>query len=159
MKVDVETDLPPKKEYVLYAPLSERQRELYDAIVGGGLRELLVRQVGQRALKSETKKPGKISCVDESDSETEVSLKAAAGRKGSGRTGLRSGRRRDYALDDGDDEEYFRKMESGELELDEQRQRKQRSAEELGREWQYKSTRTFWVFSPLTLDLTKNWVL
>ena len=41
LKVDVERSLPPKKEYVLYAPLSMRQRELYDAIVKGSLRGLL----------------------------------------------------------------------------------------------------------------------
>src|SRR5258707_4975312 len=32
---------PPKKEYVLYAPLSARQREVYDAVVKGSLRGLL----------------------------------------------------------------------------------------------------------------------
>lgn len=41
LKVDVERTLPPKKEYVLYAPLSARQREVYDAIVKGGIRGLL----------------------------------------------------------------------------------------------------------------------
>jgi SNF2 family DNA or RNA helicase len=41
LKVDVERSLPPKKEYVLYAPLSRRQREVYDAVVKGSLRKLL----------------------------------------------------------------------------------------------------------------------
>src|SRR5260221_14668775 len=41
LKVDVERSLPPKKEYVLYAPLSARQREVYDAVVKGSLRGLL----------------------------------------------------------------------------------------------------------------------
>ncbi|KAH9970340.1 SNF2 family N-terminal domain-containing protein [Russula compacta] len=41
LKVDVERDLPPKKEYVLYAPLSKRQHEVYDAVVKGSLRGLL----------------------------------------------------------------------------------------------------------------------
>lgn len=41
LKVDVERSLPPKKEYVLYAPLTERQRELYDAVVKGCLRGVL----------------------------------------------------------------------------------------------------------------------
>ncbi|KAH9953446.1 SNF2 family N-terminal domain-containing protein [Russula dissimulans] len=41
LKVDVERALPPKKEYVLYAPLSKRQREVYDAVVKGSLRGLL----------------------------------------------------------------------------------------------------------------------
>ncbi|KIJ55252.1 hypothetical protein M422DRAFT_41263 [Sphaerobolus stellatus SS14] len=42
LKADVIADLPPKKEYVLYAPLSERQRELYDAILDGALRNFLI---------------------------------------------------------------------------------------------------------------------
>ena len=41
LKADVERSLPPKKEYVLYAPLSRRQREVYDAVVKGSLRGLL----------------------------------------------------------------------------------------------------------------------
>lgn len=41
LKVDVERTLPPKKEYVLYAPLSAGQREVYDAVVKGSLRGLL----------------------------------------------------------------------------------------------------------------------
>jgi ATP-dependent DNA helicase len=41
LKVDVERSLPPKKEYVLYAPLTERQRDVYDAVVKGCLRGLL----------------------------------------------------------------------------------------------------------------------
>ena len=41
LKVDVERSLPPKKEYVLYAPLSLRQHEVYDAVVKGSLRGLL----------------------------------------------------------------------------------------------------------------------
>ncbi len=41
LKADVERSLPPKKEYVLYAPLSRRQHEVYDAVVKGSLRGLL----------------------------------------------------------------------------------------------------------------------
>jgi ATP-dependent DNA helicase len=41
LKADVERSLPPKKEYVLYAPLSRRQHEVYDAVVKGSLRRLL----------------------------------------------------------------------------------------------------------------------
>jgi SNF2-related domain len=42
LKVDVEHSLPPKKEYVLYAPLSEMQREIYDAVLAGVLRSFLI---------------------------------------------------------------------------------------------------------------------
>lgn len=47
LKVDVETDLPPKKEYLLYAPLTELQKELYNAVVNGEIRRwLLERKTG-----------------------------------------------------------------------------------------------------------------
>ncbi|KAF8590398.1 hypothetical protein K439DRAFT_1330028, partial [Ramaria rubella] len=42
LKADVEHSLPPKKEYVLYAPLSERQRGVYDAVLTGVLRSYLI---------------------------------------------------------------------------------------------------------------------
>lgn len=42
LKVDVEHTLPPKKEYVLYAPLSEKQRGIYDAVLTGVLRTFLI---------------------------------------------------------------------------------------------------------------------
>ncbi|KAG1828022.1 SNF2 family DNA-dependent ATPase [Suillus variegatus] len=42
LKADVEGLLPPKKEYVLYAPLSVGQRDLYDNILDGSLRDFLL---------------------------------------------------------------------------------------------------------------------
>lgn len=42
LKVDVETNLPPKKEYLLYAPLTEQQKELYDVVVAGDIRNWLI---------------------------------------------------------------------------------------------------------------------
>lgn len=42
LKADVEGLLPPKKEYVLYAPLSVGQRDLYDNILDGSLRNFLL---------------------------------------------------------------------------------------------------------------------
>jgi SNF2 family DNA or RNA helicase len=49
LKADVERSLPPKKEYVLYAPLSRRQHEVYDAVVKGSLRGLLAGAPGKGA--------------------------------------------------------------------------------------------------------------
>ncbi|KAJ9474684.1 putative ATP-dependent helicase IRC5 [Pseudozyma hubeiensis] len=47
LKNDVETDLPPKKEYLLYAPLTELQKELYNSVVNGEIRRwLLERKTG-----------------------------------------------------------------------------------------------------------------
>lgn len=41
IKTDVEDQLPPKREYIIYAPLSNEQLELYRAIVEGNGREHL----------------------------------------------------------------------------------------------------------------------
>ncbi|KAH9826094.1 SNF2 family N-terminal domain [Teratosphaeria destructans] len=41
VKTDVETSLPKKREYVLYAPLTTTQRELYQAILEGNSRSFL----------------------------------------------------------------------------------------------------------------------
>ena len=42
IKADVMTQLPPKREYVLYAPLTKEQKELYQALVDGKGKEWLV---------------------------------------------------------------------------------------------------------------------
>lgn len=41
VKTDVETNLPPKREYILYAPLTEEQKDLYREIVQGTARTYL----------------------------------------------------------------------------------------------------------------------
>ncbi|KAJ6577684.1 SNF2 family N-terminal domain-containing protein [Mycena capillaripes] len=50
MKADVLGSLlPPKKSYVLYARLSARQREAYEAVLGGGIRAWVAGGAGARA--------------------------------------------------------------------------------------------------------------
>lgn len=87
LKADVEHSLPPKKEYVLYAPLSERQRELYDAIVNGVLRNYLI------------------------DGKQEKAKAAVVALTSEGRFRQR---RNDVKYDvDGDDEDWFANLEGG----------------------------------------------
>lgn len=146
VKADVETGLPPKKEYVLYAPISERQRELYDAIVQGGLRALLLREQGA------AKKQNVIEILssDEENDEGEKDVdetpkkkgKQIASRTRSKHAGKEEAKRRRYNLDGGGDREYWRKLQSGDLEADRQKQ-KEKSVQELGQEWRYKSQREF----------------
>ncbi|KAI0033219.1 SNF2 family N-terminal domain-containing protein, partial [Vararia minispora EC-137] len=91
LKSDVERSLPPKKEYVLYAPLTQQQREMYDAIVGGGIRSLLA---GGKQEPEELQ-------ADTTDDKTSRKLR----------------RRRvdvEYNLDDSD-EVYFKKLARGEI--------------------------------------------
>jgi ATP-dependent DNA helicase len=86
LKADVEV-LPPKKEYVLYAPLSVKQRGLYDHALGGRLRDFLIGK-------------GKDSQNEEIDVEAPMKLR----RK----------KRRRWVEED-DDDEFFDDPELGDL--------------------------------------------
>ncbi|KAF8553112.1 hypothetical protein OG21DRAFT_1414866 [Imleria badia] len=90
LKADVEGLLPPKKEYVIYAPLSVRQRDLYDEIVEGRIRRFLLDKG-----------------IEDPSAEKKEEVDVNAPRK------LRGGKRRRYDLD-GSDDEYFERMEKGE---------------------------------------------
>lgn len=104
MKIDVEMDLPPKKEYVLYCPLSVRQREAYDKVLDGGLRNWLIKggTTGEAVVKEE----------DESQESDKDDQEVVNSRRSSRRL-ARMGRK-SYAVD-GDDDEYFDMVESGEV--------------------------------------------
>ncbi|KAG1729304.1 SNF2 family N-terminal domain-containing protein [Suillus paluster] len=88
LKADVEGLLPPKKEYVLYAPLSMRQRDLYDNILDGSLRSFLLGV-------SKDAPAEKVETVD-----LDAPMK------------LRKQKKRRYDCD-GDDDEYFEMLEDG----------------------------------------------
>ncbi|KAK0503096.1 SNF2 family DNA-dependent ATPase [Armillaria luteobubalina] len=91
LKVDVETNLPPKKEYVLYAPLSVHQRETYNKVLDGSLRAHLI---GQEISKN------KSAPVVDQDEPRQL-------RK-------RKGGRKSYSVD-GDDDDYFAMLEQGKV--------------------------------------------
>ncbi|KAF6747510.1 SNF2-family ATP dependent chromatin remodeling factor snf21 [Ephemerocybe angulata] len=101
LKVDVEMNLPPKKEYVLYAPLSVRQREAYDRVLDGGLRKWLIQ--GGTAADAEKGEPTALpeETKEEGDSQPTRTLRRRAGKK-------------HYDLD-GDDDKYFDMLERGEI--------------------------------------------
>ncbi|KAI5120994.1 hypothetical protein M0805_000455 [Coniferiporia weirii] len=122
LKVDVESSLPPKKEYVLYAPLTEHQKTVYEAVLNGGLRRFLIEG---------TQKKG--------DGEKENKQKAQEREKML--TEGRKLRKRDTKLDynvDGDDDEYFEKVESSDS-GDVIRHRLGNSALAAGKEYHYRN--------------------
>ncbi|KIJ62436.1 hypothetical protein HYDPIDRAFT_114552 [Hydnomerulius pinastri MD-312] len=92
LKADVEGLLPPKKEYVIYAPLSVKQRDLYDEIVEGRIRKFLMANGSEESGKKEKT----------------VEVDVDAPRK------LRGGKRRRYDVD-GSDDEYFEMLENGQV--------------------------------------------
>lgn len=115
LKVDVETNLPPKKEYVLYAPLTVRQRDAYDKVLEGSLRQYLI---GSRPAKPAT---------SAADPEAPMQLRSEGKKRP----------RRSYVEDD-DDDEHFDKLESGKLEVP--RREENEDILEMAREHQYKAT-------------------
>ena len=51
VKTDVETELPKKREYILYAPLTPPQKDLYREILEGNARKYLEQQVIERMME------------------------------------------------------------------------------------------------------------
>ena len=70
VKTDVETELPKKREYILYAPLTAPQKELYRQILEGNSRSYLEQQV--------------IDCLDEQASSASKSRSVSLKRKHDG---------------------------------------------------------------------------
>ena len=126
----MESGLPPKKEYILYAPLTEVQKGIYEAVLGGTLRErLLEGAMGKGGGKDVVKGKGK---------KVDVDVDAPRGSRKSTK-----GRKVDYDVD-GDDDDYLARLEAGEVEdYRETRRKSGKSAEELGREYVKKSSGEF----------------
>lgn len=128
---------------MLYAPLSERQREVYDAIVKGGLRGMLV---GRQHLADDS--------MDASQGGEEKVV--GEGRK------LRKKEKRKYDVD-GSDKKYFESLERGEVQLrpgegSAHRRDEGKTVEELGRRAVYDAKCTFLLLSSLcTLLTTLDW--
>jgi len=125
LKADVEKDsIPPKKEYVIYAPLTETQREIYDSIVEGELRAYLLKTQGD---KEETKAVN----IDQ-DAPMELRSAKWKGKSTKGNT---------FDILDGDDEEYFELLESGKLVEMTKNKTKVKDVKEAGREYHNKVKR------------------
>lgn len=45
LKADVQLNLPPKQELLVYAPLSKLQRQMYEATVNKSINQLLHKEV------------------------------------------------------------------------------------------------------------------
>lgn len=132
LKVDVEKDsIPPKKEYLIYAPLTETQREIYDAVVDGGLRSYLMS--GKKGKQQEAVK------VDDGP----MKLRS---------TNYKSGKAKqaDFDVLDGDDDEYFKLLESGQLD-EKTKRKKEEDLTELGRKHQLQAKGVSYVPRSLRL--------
>lgn len=124
LKVDVEKDLPPKKEYLLYAPLTQQQKDIYQAIVSGQIRQYLVdKKSGVAAEEVGMGKPVDVQEVD------------AHGR------GKRKRDRVNYKIEE-NDAKFIDDMENG-IQHDEPSGVVEKSAEEVGQDWAVKQASQF----------------
>ena len=153
MKVDVEMSIPPKKEYVLYAPLSVRQREAYDRVLDGGLRKWLIQGgtggveiVGDdEPIEEEEKNDDDEVVVVEPEIEEDDEEREDSSRRVSNR--FIKGGRKSYAMDGDDDDEYFMKLERGDfnergMKITKTKEEEEAEEAKLGREFQFRTKGT-----------------
>lgn len=136
LKVDVEKELPPKKEYLLYAPLTQQQKDIYQAIVSRQIRQYLVDKKSGEDKEKETAAPA----VEEP--EVQVIEPASKGRK------VRKQARKSYKIEENDDK-YVRDLERGVKKNEPYGVHEEKSAADIGKEWALKQA------SQLSLPLVR----
>lgn len=98
LKSDVELELPPKREYTLYAPMTHRQEQMYQAILDGNLREFLAKEANG----------------------TSVAKRRNGTKIVAGRGQRRKRRRIDYREDDTGDSDFEKEEAREEADLEEE---------------------------------------
>jgi ATP-dependent DNA helicase len=99
LKTDVEKSLPPKKEYLLHAPITAKQKVLYEAVLERNIRSFLIQQksgTGDDAAVEEAK-----PVIEEAELLDENGLPKRV---------TRGGKKKDYGIED-DDDKYFDDLE------------------------------------------------
>jgi ATP-dependent DNA helicase len=132
LKVDVEKDLPPKKEYLLYAPLTQQQKDIYQAIVSGQIRNYLVDMKTGHDNKEEEERIKK-----EKEEEEERRKKAKDEDVDENGRALRKKKRVSYRIEE-NDSKYIRDLERGVRSDEPTGVHEEKSAAEVGREWALK---------------------
>ncbi|KAK4047016.1 putative ATPase [Microbotryomycetes sp. JL201] len=94
LKSEVQKDLPPKKEYVLKAPMTARQKALYVATKENKLRDLLISESAQK--QEEDSSEQIVLSSDEDDAPTDGKGKARTKTVTERSRGRQRGRKRDY---------------------------------------------------------------
>ena len=117
VKADVETSLPKKREYVLYAPLTQTQRELYHEILEGNSRAYLENKVVETLSGTATPNSVRSSSVKRKRAEgTDTPNKSAkSSRASTPATATGSARSRKakktQAYEEISDAQYFKQLE------------------------------------------------
>lgn len=130
LKTDVEHTLPKKREYILYAPLTPEQKDLYREIINGTGRQYLEGKALER-LESKSGSSTRSQSIKRkrggSDDATPVKSARSSGTSTPARNGSTSSRRRRRSarqsyndLSEGEFDEHLRKLELG-IEEDEKK--------------------------------------
>lgn len=141
LKVDVEPNLPKKKEYVLYAPLTQLQNEMYRAIVNRDIRSFLIeKKTGGEGWSTPMTEATDVSTVDSEAN----SADAAESRNGRSSRRLAKRPKIDYNLRTNDDK-WLRDVDAGrpvQLTTIMKQAEDAKSMEEIGREYALKKATT-----------------
>jgi ATP-dependent DNA helicase len=143
VKNDVEQNLPKKREYILYAPLTPVQKELYRKIKDDDIRSYLeekaVERIGERLedsrvseMKGKKRKAGSgTSTPNKSAKSSRGSTPASSTKSGTSGRGRGRPKKQNYA--ELSDREYFKQLEqsSDSEEVDEEEQEERDHAETL----------------------------
>ncbi|KZN84021.1 Lymphocyte-specific helicase [Penicillium chrysogenum] len=123
LKTDVEHTLPKKREYILYAPLTPEQKDLYREIINGTGRQYLEGKALERLESksgSSTRSQSMKRKRSGSDDATPVKSSRSSGTSTPARNGGTSSRRRRRSarqsyndLSEGEFDEHLRKLELG----------------------------------------------
>lgn len=119
IKADVETSLPKKREYVLYAPLTQSQRELYQEILEGNSRAYLENKVvetlsGANTPNSVRSRSVKRKLADDASTpnKSAKSSRASTPATVNGSTrGTRKAKKRSSGYEEISDAQYFKQLE------------------------------------------------
>ena len=129
VKTDVETELPKKREYILYAPLTQSQKELYKNILEGTSRSYLEKQVVDRINEKNGSLPSSRAASlkrklaeDDGTPNAKSARTSRASTPGSTRSTRKAAKRKSYK--EVSDRQYFQELgESSESEeVDEEEQ-------------------------------------
>ena len=127
VKTDVETDLPKKREYIVYAPLTDSQKELYKHIIEGDSRAYLEQQVVDRLTASGASTPnraGSLKRKRNGGANTPISLKSAKSSRASTPASIRSNRStrkvsKGKQYKEVSDRQYFQELDASSSESEE----------------------------------------
>ena len=117
VKADVETSLPKKREYVLYAPLTQTQRELYHEILEGNSRAYLENKVvetlsGTSTPHSVRSRSLKRKVADDSSTPNKSAKSSRASTPATANGSARSRKaKKTQAYEELSDSKYFKQLE------------------------------------------------